>query len=316
MSVNPHDLLANQDLVRVIRRALEVAPSCRTVAQLRKDLTGPFRLDERALAALLPELVKAGQAHEWPPGPGSRKPRYWKCDWQEYARQQIVEILAAGPRTRTQLAKALRRALAITESSCTRRLPSLIRPLLDRGRIVRVPNVGTARNRLSASPPDPRPYLGKVLKELEAACRKLAPAGVSREQVIEAARKELAAAGASSGRGAASDRAGGASRVAPPTPPLSPGQPDAGRLIRAKMVEIEPQAEHGAAVSLRDLRQALNMDKPTFDQAVVRLANDGEIILHQYTFPDGRAGESNWEWLVSDGKGSFYVAAVLGKRGI
>ena len=79
------------------------------------------------------------------------------------------------------------------------------------------------------------------------------------------------------------------------------------------MVEVVPAAVNGALVSLRDLRRSMdfqNVDKSTFDQAVLRLADQGKVALHRHDFPVGLSPEDRAE-LVTDATGDFYVGIAL-----
>ena len=83
--------------------------------------------------------------------------------------------------------------------------------------------------------------------------------------------------------------------------------------ILERMVEVVPAAVNGALVSLRDLRRSMdfqNVDKSAFDQAVLRLADQGKVALHRHDFPAGLSTEDRAE-LVTDATGDFYVGIAL-----
>ena len=64
---------------------------------------------------------------------------------------------------------------------------------------------------------------------------------------------------------------------------------------------------------LRDLRRSMdfqNVDKSAFDQAVLRLADQGKVALHRHDFPAGLSTEDRAE-LVTDATGDFYVGIAL-----
>ena len=83
--------------------------------------------------------------------------------------------------------------------------------------------------------------------------------------------------------------------------------------ILERMVEVVPAAANGALVSLRDLRRSKdfeNVDKSSFDQAVLGLADQGKVALHRHDFPAGLSTEDRAE-LVTDATGDFYVGIAL-----
>ena len=275
--------------VGAILRAVADAPEPMTAAKLRKCLPAAGRPGEAEVSAALADLAEKGGLHKWPPGARGRKPRYWHRDWRRHARDKIVEVLQAAALTRGQLVKAMRGPMfGISESARRREMPSLVRPLIEQGRIFQVPNVGRPGGKLSGRPPDAKPYFKKMLREFEAVCGKLQSAGLSRGQISRAAAEVLAP-----------------HAPAPPEPVADVG----GRIV-AKMVEIEPQAGRGALVSLRELRRALGMAKRDFDRAMLDLAAAGRVYLHRHTAAGGLSEEQR-SWLVDDGKGGMYVGADL-----
>ena len=63
----------------------------------------------------------------------------------------------------------------------------------------------------------------------------------------------------------------------------------------------------------RDLRRSMdfqNVEKSSFDQAVLRLADQGKVALHRHDFPAGLSTEDCAE-LVTDATGDFYVGIAL-----
>ena len=270
--------------VGAILRAVADAPEPMTAAKLRKCLPTVGRPGEAEISAALADLAERGRLHRWPPGAGGRKPRYWHRDWRQHARAKIVEVLQAAPLTRVQLVKAMRGPMfGVSESARRREMPALVRPLIEQGRVLQVPNVGRAGSKLSIRPPDAKPYFRKMLREFEAVCKKLQSAGLSRGQIGRAAAEVLG-----------------------PDEPVA----DVGGQIVAKMVEIEPQAGRGALVSLRQLRRSLGMAKREFDRAMLDLAAAGRVYLHRHTAAGGLSEEQR-SWLVDDGKGGMYVGADL-----
>ena len=91
-----------------------------------------------------------------------------------------------------------------------------------------------------------------------------------------------------------------------PEPERTPGYD-----LLGLMTELEPAAANGALVSLRDLRRAAtpDMDKPTFDAAVIKLASDGLANLHRHDYP-GSLTDGERAAMVPDDRGSYYIGVA------
>ena len=80
------------------------------------------------------------------------------------------------------------------------------------------------------------------------------------------------------------------------------------------MSDLEPNLAGGAPVSLRELRRhmpAEYRERETFDHTVLRLAEEGRIIIHRHDQPS-LLPEKDREELVRDDEGNFYTA--IGQR--
>jgi hypothetical protein len=80
------------------------------------------------------------------------------------------------------------------------------------------------------------------------------------------------------------------------------------------MVRLNPQAARGAMISVRELRQSLQdrfPDKDSFDRAVLQLAGEGRIDLHEHDLPSSLSDEQRATELVPGGQGKFYNGIVL-----
>jgi hypothetical protein len=83
--------------------------------------------------------------------------------------------------------------------------------------------------------------------------------------------------------------------------------------IIERMVDIDPGAANGALVRLRELRRAMdfqNIEKSTFDRAVLQLADAGKVALHRHDYPTGLSEQDRAE-LVTNGKGDYFVGIAL-----
>lgn len=292
MASESNDIPGERDLLEVLVRALSRSSEPKTVQDLREGLTGPFRRPETELARLLRNLAATRQVHKWPAKARnkSRKPRYWAHEAEHYVHQQIQEVLGDKPLTVTQLKQALtNRLFGVSATSRDR----FIRSARKAEWLYEHPRLGRGGKKLSVSPPAPKPYLEKMLKEFGIACSKLAQAGVSKTEVLQAACELL----------------GVRARVA-----REPSTGDLGQKILDAMRIVEPRARPGggAVVSLKQVRQYLEMEKDTFDDAVIELAKQDRIRLYEHSFP-GRLGPEERAYLV-DHKGRSYVGAILGDK--
>ena len=263
----------------------------KTVKELRKLLTGLFKLPEDRLGELVTGLVSGEKIFEWP-AKGKGRQRYWTEPLSRFMAEKTVRLLTEKPLTPVELKRNLNKALfGIPKIPIEKGIQSL----LDQGILLIHPKFGSLKARLGLHPPDPKPYLNKVRKELDQVHKTLGPSGVSREVIHQALMVLL---GIPAG-----------SEILKETP----GMKDVESRLLSKMVEIEPQAPSGALVSLRNLRRSLNFEKGLFDRAIIDLAIKDRIILHQHSFPQGLSEEERQD-LVADQRGQYYVGAVLTGR--
>lgn len=263
----------------------------KTVKELRKPLTGLFKLPEDRLGELVTGLVSGENIFEWP-AKGKGRQRYWTEPLSRYMAEKTVRLLAEKPLTPVELKRNLNKALfGIPKMTIEKGIQSL----LDQGILLIHPKFGSLKARLGLHPPDPKPYLNKVRKELDQVHKTLGPSGVSREAIHQALMVLL---GIPAGSEILTE---------------APGMKDVESRLLSKMVEIEPQAPSGALVSLRNLRRSLNFEKGLFDRTIIDLARKDRIILHQHSFPQGLSEEERQD-LVVDQRGQYYVGAVLTGR--
>jgi hypothetical protein len=89
---------------------------------------------------------------------------------------------------------------------------------------------------------------------------------------------------------------------------------------RAKMAiiaaakRVEPQAPLGAVASIPEIRAALNLDKDTFDRAVISLAMNERIFIHRHAHP-AQLTPRELANMVADGEGNYYVGLVIKPHG-
>jgi hypothetical protein len=79
------------------------------------------------------------------------------------------------------------------------------------------------------------------------------------------------------------------------------------------MTRLDHAAATGAPVSLSELRRALVdqiPDKSGFDQAVLKLADEGRVVLHRHVFPTSLSSEER-ESLVSDEHDNYFTGVAF-----
>lgn len=277
--------------IEVINKALAQAPRPLTAKQLRTSLTGPFRLEEEKLAALLDEQVTAGRAYRFAPAGASPQPRYWTRKPEEWAQQTLLRVLAQQPRTR---AEALARAKSALAGFSKERQQQLLAALVREGQAYELPFVVGGRAKLySALPADARDYLDDAINKIS---KKLS---VPRSEVLRIARLLAEAEEPTP-------------QAAPPTLPSDPNE-----AVLARMVQIKLAAAQGGLVPLNELWHSLKdagWDKKSFDRTVLSLAESYRVALQRHNFPASLKEEERAE-LVIDELGNHYVGIALRTNG-
>lgn len=99
--------------------------------------------------------------------------------------------------------------------------------------------------------------------------------------------------------------------------PFSPmGSPEAG--VLQTMRQIEPGADRGALVSIRDLRRAMpHMSKRDFDDKIIRMAQGGALAPHRHDFASSLTPDEREQLVFNPDdktmgdKGSYYVGVAM-----
>jgi len=269
------------ELAPVLVEALRRSEKPLSVIALRKQIYPPFRFserDRRPVEELLAEQAKEGRIYEWPRY--RRQRQFWTEQPEEFAARAIIRRLERGACSRTALEKDVRGKLHGFPKS---RWPQFIKRLLDEGRIFQNPPWKTkGRTKLQASPPDPEPYLKKLVPELRKLVERFVALRVSPQPWVD----EVWGNG----------------------PEKPPG--DLPQRILAAIERLEPNP--GAGVTCEDLRSAPEFNsvgKEAFDRAVVELIERGAVSPHRHSGPF-RLSENDRDQLVYDGGGNYYVALV------
>ncbi|MFG0332458.1 MAG: hypothetical protein ACF8TS_03760 [Maioricimonas sp. JB049] len=234
-----------------------------TVPALEKKLAGTARMPRPELERLLDEQVSSGRLYRFAPY-GSKSPRYWDRDSEEYTRQliqqRLTEQAAKGERqsqwamTKNALYTAIsKRAGGIDKETCYR----LLGELVSEGRVYELPKLpGSSTVRCSTEPPRPDEYLKGAVEKIRKVASQLAGADVPESVTKEAAIRLLADA-------FGDDR-----------------QEEAATILLERLQMIEPPG--GAGVRLRDLRASIDFRWPEdadLQQTVRTLESRGNLHL-------------------------------------
>jgi hypothetical protein len=264
-----------------------------TARSLVKLLAASHHIPEKLLGPILVELVAARALHAFPGKTAKGKPRYWNHDALELGRQVILKQLESqGQRTEAQLRRA---AKGFSDAQ----FQEILHRAIANGEVWRHPPIGKAKKEmLGRRPPSPEPYLREIADKLTTIVTRLTEANVPQGDLRRALVQLIEAAGVPFASAAVATRENPA-RV--PAPAVD---------LMALMRRIEPGADRGALVVSRDLRRAAKMEKQAFDRAVLELARQGRLSLHQHDFASALSPAERDE-LVTDGTGAYYVGMAL-----
>ena len=272
------------EAVGYVLRALQESAQPLAVTKLEKAVPKELKA-KKDLPELLRQMVQAGQIRTHK----ARSSVYWLPSLEEQASEKILDALSEIPLTQTDLKNKLRSLLIgwpLTKRN------EMLAQLLKEKRVYKVPPLTGKASLLSArAEPTPQDYIRLAL---QLAVIRLKPAGLTTEQVMAAAREVLqpAPAASSSTHHNVADLEG---------------------LILERMLRLNPSAATGAPVQLSQLRRSLRSeiaDKDIFDQAVMRLADQGRVAVHQHDYV-GSLSQEELAALVSDGRGNYFVGVTL-----
>jgi hypothetical protein len=229
--------------------------------------------------ALEPLLTQDPRVIGWPPRTRSAGPRYWTRRPEDLADSLVLELVADAALTLSDIQKKVGRHLAGFSAEQKRALVApRVAALVEAGKLYLHPPPGRAQPKYGAKPAEARAYVAKLEKELDALAAKLAPAGITRQQIIDALRGE---------------------------------KPSDGLTERiAGYLKTKP-----GGIGLGQLREELGVspaDKASFDGAVISLYRERRVYLDRHDYPLGLSEAARSE-LVSDGSGNYFV--VIGLRG-
>ena len=341
-------MTANRDETQgAVKSVLQQSQAPKSIAQIRKELAGSFRISSKDLSALLDEMTAAGEVFSWPQNKfWDRNPRTVLPDlilafvakstiataskiktnlklpldmveaalnelidkgrlylWQpgkapyfcvseprKTALETILNALAAGPLTEKELVASVRKKLPGYQGM------DLKEHLSYSKQVYEYPKYGKVKTKYGLKPPEPEPYLGKAIQEINAVQSLLRPYRVSLEAIHAALGRELGLRG---------------DTQVPPRerPQAEESSREAEALILKGITRLQPPGQGRALVSIRELRRSVGLAKSLFDKAVLSLALQGKVALHHHDFPSSLSPEEREE-LVRDEQGTYYVGIV------
>ena len=263
-----------------------------TASQLSKLLVAPHKLSEAKLVPILEEFVAASTLQTFSPKTPKGKLRYWDRDISELGRTLVAGALAK--KESQSIADLRKAAKQLTDAQ----FQLVFQGLIDSRSLFEHPPLPKKKSSsFGTHPPSPEPYLKEIGLQLTKVVAQLTAFRVPREELRRALVQLVEATGVPFGA-SASTQNGDVPKREPVVDLVS------------LMKSIEPAAENGALVAARELRRAANLDKSHFDQAVLDLARQGQLMLHRHDFAAALSTAERDE-LVTDGAGTYYVGMAL-----
>lgn len=273
----PMEPQTSETLVHAVE-SLRRSESPLTGRDILKAIPPPSRVAAGELEQLLnqdPSVIR------WPARTRTASARYWTRKPEEVLDSLLPEVVADASLAVSGIQKKVGRQLAGFSAVEKRTLvESRTAALVAAGKLYLHPPTKGKLPKYGAKPAHAGAYLAKLEKELNALAAKLAPAGITREQILDALR----------GEPAAEERAGLERRI-------------------SEFLKTKP-----GGIGVGQLREALGIsagEKAVFDAAVISLYRERRVYLDQHDYPLG-LNEAAKNELVSDGEGRYFV--VIGLR--
>jgi hypothetical protein len=289
----PKEELLTSEEADLVFRVLQEAEQPLNLSLFLKSLPNWGRSREKQLRKHLDALVKEGRVR----GYGVSRRVYWLPELEAKAAVRVIEALGKTTLTRKKLESKFKSILVGWPIA---KRDELLTRLEKESRLYKLPTLKGSGILFSAQPAQPNDYLQKPIQTLAAELRKLQKklekAGVPGDQFFASAhaiwQKSLPAVSIES----------------PITSQVSSEQ-----LVIDGMRRLDNDAGNGALVPVSELRRALAAqipDKSGFDRVVLKLADEGRVVLHRHVYPASLNPEER-ESLVSDDRGNFYVGVAF-----
>lgn len=295
------------DQAEAILQVFRDAPHPLTLAQAQKCYKGPKLSKSDFARTIEAQLLMRGELFKC--SPARTQPRYWVQDEEQKVRDAVEDLLAKGPLPEGKLATAVNKLLPKVSSPAA--IKAYLQAMHREGVLHEWPGKGKAKS-LALRPFDPLAgitFKSATLKDLTEVLAKLEPLGVSVDQFIQVLRDRLrprrpAAEPPVPERGVPTKARNGE----PKEPPSAAGEVE--DLILRGMYDLDPAVREGATVLLRDLRRHMPAEyrrHEAFDPAVIRLAEEGRVVLHRHDQPSFLTDTERDE-LVRDGAGTYFTS--------
>ena len=298
------------ELADAVRGKLQNAPVPLKLAEIVKGLPKPRRTKaaelQNEVRSILDEQVRIGAIFRCPSGKNGET-RFWSRDEKHLLREKAME-LAATPQSVVVLKKALAKEVKGSDAAF---VESLLREMIGEAKLFERP-AKTARigPLFSATPPPPplaQPKYATKVNKLVADCQKLrAVAKVSVEELLQTLQTRLHQATVMEPRAASSEPTG-----TPVEEPMSAPSAAPPTSAHAELEDVLLKAlDHAPVLSLAELRAGMPAEYrgPAFDEAILRLADEQQVILSQDADPSRFSDAEKAEY-VRDGEALFTTIA-------
>jgi hypothetical protein len=341
-------LTANRNETQgAVKRILQQSQAPKSISQIRKELSGSFRVSSRDLGALLSDRTAAREIFSWP------QKKFWDRDPRIVLPDLILSFMtksmvAAASKIKT----SLKLPLEMVETA--------LNQLVDTGRLYlwqpgktpyfchsepRKITLATILNALAIGPLTEKELIGRVRKKLPGyQIKDLKEHLFYSKQVYEYPKYgrvktkyglEPPEPGPYLGK-AIQEMTAVQGLLAPFHISLEAihdalghelglehgtGEPSRERtkdeaasgdiepILLKAITRLQPPGQRRALVSIRELRRSVGLAKSVFDRVVLSLALQGKVALHHHDFPSGLSPDERDE-LVRDEQGTYYVGIV------
>jgi hypothetical protein len=264
------------------------------------------------------ELLMRGQLFRC--SPAGKTPRYWYHDEEEKVRETIDLLLGREALSERNLTTAVNQALP--KISSAKAIKNQIQAMLREGRLHERPGKKRDAKLLSLERYDPLAdihFKPATVKDLSSALAKVESFGGSMEQFLKLLREQLRPSATATPVEPAEQKIerelrqepNGQEQTSLHDPSASePFQAEIDNLLLKGMHDLNSAIEQGASVLLRDLWRLMPPEyrrHETFDAAVLRLADEGRIVLHRHDQPSILTDAERNE-LVRDEAGTYYTS--------
>ena len=341
-------MTANRDETQgAVKSVLQQSQAPKSIAQIRKELAGSFRISSKDLSALLDEMTAAGEVFSWPQN------KFWDRNPRTVLPDLILAFVAKSTiATASKIKTNLKLPLDMVEAA--------LNELIDKGRLYlwqpgkapyfcvsepRKTALETILNALAAGPLTEKELVASVRKKLPGYqgmdlkehlsyskqvyeypkygkvkiryglqppepgpyLGKTVQDITAIQSLLAPFRISLETIHDALGRELGLARETGEPSKAPPKGEIA--SPDAEPLLLKAMTRLQPFGQRRALVSIRELRHSVGLAKGVFDRVVLSLALQGKVALHHHDFPSSLSPEERDE-LVRDEQGTYYVGIV------